>query len=62
MKIWVTGETGADITVAHQTVWTDAMLEKLFAEIGFTEIKRTELHYGFIKHKPAGWGLLLAKS
>lgn len=62
LKVWVAGETGHDVTVWHQLVWTDAMLEKLFAETGFTEISRTELHYGFIKRKPAGWGVLLAKT
>lgn len=63
LKIWVEGDTGHDITVAHQTVWEDAMLETLFSETGWSEISRTELSYGFVKDRtPNGWGILLEKA
>ena len=63
MKVWVEGETGHDITVWHQTWWTDEMLAELFAETGFEEIDRKMLGYGFVGHgDPEGWGITLVKA
>lgn len=58
---YLTGDSGSDITVAHQTIWSQEMLEDLFKVTGFTEISRTELIYGFITNKPNGWGIQLEK-
>ena len=63
LKVWLPGETGHDITVWHQTVWEDDMLEVLFASTGWSVVKKDVLTYGFIKDRnPAGWGILLEKA
>ena len=63
LKIIVEGETGHNVTVWHQTVWEDPMLEELFASTGFEEVLREPLGYGFVKPKrdPDGWGIILKK-
>lgn len=58
--VTVPGETGHDITVWHQTVWSDEMLVTLFAETSFKEVSRTPLRYGF-GSDGGGWGLVLEK-
>lgn len=58
LKVYLEGESGHDITVWHQTVWTDEMLSKLFEEAGLKETRREELHYGFCE---GGWGITLEK-
>lgn len=59
LVVTVEGDTGHDITVWHQTVWTDEMLTKLFEATGFKEASRTALHYGFCVG--GGWGITLEK-
>jgi len=62
LRVIVPGETGTDITVWHQTVWTDEMLGGLFLRTGFREIERQTLSYGFVGPKdPQGWGIILEK-
>lgn len=62
LKVWWPGETGHDITVWHQTWWTDEMLVDLFAKTGFVEESRQVLGYGFVNHPaPEGWGIMLRK-
>jgi len=63
LKVWLEGETGHDITVWHQTVWEDDMLEELFSETGWTVVKKDPVSYAFIKGRnPQGWGILLEKA
>lgn len=64
LKIIVEGETGHDITVWHQTVWEDEMLEGLLDDTGpWKVIQRRPLGYGFIRGRrdPQGWGITLQK-
>jgi len=62
LKVWVEGETGHDITVWHQTVWTDEMLADLFKQTGFEVISREPLGYSFVNGYPQGWGVRLRKA
>lgn len=62
LVVTVAGETGTDITVWHQTVWTDEMLESLFVATGpWIVEEKKELDYGFIRNVPNGWGFRLRK-
>lgn len=62
LKIIVPGTTGHDITVWHQTVWTDEMLETLFKGAGFEVVSRDPVPYAFVKNQnPNGWAIVLKK-
>lgn len=62
LKVIVEGETGHDITVWHQTVWEEEMLEALLRDTGFKVKHKTALTYSFVRGRdPAGWGMLLTK-
>lgn len=64
LKVIVKGETGHDITVWHQTVWEDDMLEELWKEVGLEVVLQEPINYGFIlpKRQPEGWGFILKKA
>ena len=63
IRTLVTGETGHDITVYHQTVWTDEFLSRLFVEAGVREVLREPLIYEFLDpRRPSGWGVVLVRN
>lgn len=63
IRTLVEGETGHDITVCHQTVWTDMMLSRLFVEAGVREVLREPLVYEFLDtRRPTGWGVVLVNT
>lgn len=63
LNVVVEGETGHDITVWHQTVWTDELFEGLLEKTGpWVVEEKAELTYGFLRNqRPQGWGMKLRK-
>lgn len=63
IRTLVEGTTGHDITVYHQTVWTDEQLSRLFVETGVREALREPLVYEFLDpRRPTGWGVVLVNT
>jgi len=63
LKVIVEGKTGHDITVWHQTVWEDNMINEMLERVGLKIVQRDPIGYGWVlpKRDPEGWGLVLKK-